>query len=64
MANRPGVSATFRFNAQVNISIIHEKTKKIYSFLPEDYFDTKSKSTHLNMWMGGLNEFEQKIEGL
>lgn len=36
--------------------------KKIYSFLPEDYFDTKSKSTHLDMWMGGLNEFEQKIE--
>ena len=40
------------------------EAKKIYSFLPEDYFDTKSKSTHLNMWMGGLNEFEQKIEGL
>ena len=36
--------------------------KYIYSFLPEDYFDVKSKSTHLDMWMVGLHEFEQKIE--
>ena len=25
-------------------------------------FDVKSKSTHLDMWMVGLHEFEQKIE--
>ena len=38
--------------------------KRIYSFLPEDYFDVKSKSTHLDMWIVGLNEFKQKIEGI
>lgn len=38
--------------------------KTIYSTLPEDYFDIKSKSTHLDMWLGGLNEFEHIIEGM
>ena len=38
--------------------------KTIYSTLPEDYFDIKSKSTHLDMWLGGLNEFERIIEGI
>lgn len=42
--------------------IIEAKTR--YSTLPEDYFDIKSKSTHLNMWMSGLTEFEQRIEGI
>lgn len=40
------------------------KAKEIYSLLPEDYFDTKSKSTHLDMWMRGLEEFKQRIEEL
>lgn len=42
--------------------IFEAKTR--YSTLPEDYFDSKSKSTHLDMWLGGLNEFEQRIEGM
>lgn len=40
------------------------EAKKLYSYVPEDYFDSKSKSTHLDMWIAGLNEFEQKIEGI
>lgn len=40
------------------------EAKARYSILPEDYFDIKSKSTHLNMWLSGLTEFEQRIEGI
>ena len=40
------------------------KAKNIYSNLPEDLFDSKSKSTHLEMWDAGLLKFIEKIESI
>lgn len=38
------------------------QAQKIYKDLPEEFFDTKSKSTHLESWLEGLNKFEDVIE--
>ena len=38
--------------------------KNIYINLPEDLFDSKSKSTHLEMWDEGLSKFQEKIESI
>lgn len=39
-----------------------ENAIEIYKDLPEDYFDSKSKSTHLEMWLEGLDIFLDMIK--
>ena len=36
----------------------------IYNLLPEEIFDSKSKSTHLLGWIEGLDKFKEIIEGM
>lgn len=36
----------------------------IYNLLPEQFFDSKSKSTHLSGWLEGLDKFKEIIEGM
>lgn len=40
------------------------KAIDIYSNLPEEYFDTKSKSTHLKVWEDGLNRFKEILKDI
>jgi hypothetical protein len=38
------------------------KANNLYKRLPQDIFDTKSKSTHLNMWGTAIDKFKELIE--
>lgn len=40
------------------------KAQDIYSTLPEDLFDSKSKSSHLEMWDSGLLKFKEMVESI
>jgi len=40
------------------------KAIDIYKNLPEEYFDTKSKSTHLKVWEDGLNRFNKILKDI
>ena len=49
------------------IIFIKEKISEamsIYNLLPEEIFDSKSKSTHLLGWIEGLDKFKEIIEGM
>lgn len=40
------------------------EAQSIYNTIPEDIFDSKSKSTHLESWFEGLEKFKEIIEGM
>lgn len=40
------------------------EAQKIYRDLPEEFFESKSKSTHLSSWLEGLKKFYEIIESM
>lgn len=41
-----------------------QEAQGIYMEIPEDLFDSKSKSTHIKSWIDGLNKFKEIIESM
>ena len=40
------------------------QASQIYKELPEEYFETKSKSSHLKVWDDGLKRFEEMLKDI